>query len=161
MSQDDRLVRSPVEPDCMLLVEVNACGQHDVPLSRPDEYMAIPARAALEPAGIVESAAAQSQDFRKTFKVQAKRRPAPAAEVERHALAARVGAMLVRPRRNALEHDVLLPEDRLEQKRGPREPLAETAVANGDAERLCERLVADVTAQALSLMNDRHRHRQL
>jgi len=138
----------------MLLVEVHACGKHDVSLRRPHKYVAILAGAALEPVGIIERAAAQPKDIWKAFEVQANSRPAPAAEVERHAFVARVGAMLVRLRRNAFKHHILLPENGLEEIRGAGEALAETAVADGDAQRLCKRLVANVAAQAPSLMND-------
>ena len=64
--------------------------------------------------------------------------------------------MLVRLGGRAREDDILLAEDWLDQIRGPREPLAKPTMANGDALRLCERLVADVAAQASSLVSHRH-----
>ena len=44
---------------------------------------------AVEPVGIVKSAAAQPQDVRKSFEVEIERCPAPATEVQRYALVAR------------------------------------------------------------------------
>ena len=64
--------------------------------------------------------------------------------------------MLVCRGGSAVEKDISLPENWFDQVRGSGELLTEPTMANGDAQRLCERLVVDVAAQASSLVNNRH-----
>lgn len=53
--------------------------------------------------------------------------------------------------RSSGEDDSLFSEDRLDEECRPREPLTECAMTNRNLQRLCNRLVTDVTTQATAL----------
>jgi hypothetical protein len=112
--------------------------------------------AALEPIGIVERAAAESSDVRKALQIEADGRRASAAEIHCNALATGIGPMVIGFQWGSVEYHVLPSEDRFDKICRPRQPLAEGAMADGDAQRLRRCSVADLAAQAPSLMNNRH-----
>ena len=72
-----------------------------------------------------------------------------------------MGPMFVRLCRNSVEYNILLTENGFDQIGRSREPLAELTMANRDAQRVCKRLVANIAAQASTLMSARYLHHQL
>ena len=71
-----------LQGECVLLVDARARRQHDADLRRAREDMPASRGASLEPVGVVERAAAQSQDVRKSLQIQIERGAACAAEVQ-------------------------------------------------------------------------------
>src|SRR5262245_25185334 len=133
-----------VEGERVLLIKLDVGGEHNAPLRRTREDMS--ALAAVEPVGIIKSAATHTQDVRKALELEADRSGAPGAEVQGDTLAARVGAVRIALRADPIEGHVLPPEDRLHQKGRAGKALAESAMTNCDAHRLRGRSVADIAA---------------
>ena len=72
--------------------------------------MAAFAGTAVKPVGIVERAAAQAEDVGEALEIQEELGAAAATEIQRDALVARVGAVVIGFRGTAREHDVLTAE---------------------------------------------------
>src|SRR5215510_9601843 len=116
----------------------------------------MPALAPVEPVGIIKGATTHSQDLREALQLEANRGGAPGAEVQGDTLAARIGAVRIALRADAVESHVLPSEDWFDQKGRAGKALAESAMTNCDAHGLRARLVADIAAQAATLVHNGH-----
>src|SRR5262245_16812284 len=130
--QHRRRIRAAVEPDGVLEVDLDSGRKHDAVLRRARENVARIVGAPRKPVRIVERAGAEPEEIRKALEIEIERGGAAATEIQRDALVAPVGAVVVGLRRNAREGDVLPAEDRLDQKRRAGEALAERAMADRD-----------------------------
>ena len=134
--KDGRPVRRTVKLDGMFVVQAVACGQHDAVLRGAGEDVAAGICIAIEPVRIVERSAAQSENVGKTLKVEANGRGAFSAKMQRDALSAGIGPVLIGRGRRPDEYHMLPGEYRLDQIGRPGQPLAKCAVTDDDPQRL-------------------------
>ena len=80
--KNDRLVGCPVKMKRMFHERVHTRRKHHALLRRAGKDVAAFGRASIEPVGIVECAAAHSEDVRKSFQIQVERRATAAAEID-------------------------------------------------------------------------------
>jgi len=99
----------------MFFVERVARWQYDTVLRRTREDVSANFRATIEPVRIIERSATYAKNLGKPLEAKADSRCAFRAKMERYALAARVGTVVVGPRLRAVQSHVLSFEYRFDQ----------------------------------------------